>query len=81
MLFRLISINPVSDGRLGLVDTKKAGWRFHHTLVLRIWVIDSNNTPRYHHLFGTKGDVISKVYQAMSLVAISSLLGFEEMAA
>jgi len=45
MLFRLISINPVSDGRLGLVDTKKAGWRFHHTLVLRIWVIDSNNTP------------------------------------
>jgi hypothetical protein len=26
MLIRLISINPVSDGRLGPVDTKKSLW-------------------------------------------------------
>jgi hypothetical protein len=42
MLIRLISINPVSDGRLGPVDTKKACGRFHHTLILKRWQLESD---------------------------------------
>jgi hypothetical protein len=42
MLIRLISINPVSDGRLGPVDTKKACGRFHHTLFLKRWQLESD---------------------------------------
>ena len=41
MLIRLISINPISDGQLGPVDTK-AWWRFHHSLVLRRWQLESD---------------------------------------